>query len=186
MQAADARRPILYPAARINVSPQGPILSPSEPPSIEIRRAGISDVPDLVRLIHAGFAEQRNLDPPSSADRENVADLTARLAEGTADLAVAGATRIGCVVGQRHPDCLYIGRLAVLPAWRRQGVAQALLRAIEAHARETGETLLELNVRLVLDGNIRLFEAAGFRITEQRSHPGFAVPTYHVMQKRLD
>ncbi|MBV5324275.1 MAG: hypothetical protein J0626_02840 [Rhodospirillaceae bacterium] len=59
-------------------------------------------------------------------------------------------------------------------------------RGIEAHARETGETLLELNVRLVLLGNIRLFEAAGFRITEQRSHPGFAVPTYHVMQKRLD
>ena len=73
----------------------------------------------------------------------------------------------------------------LIPAWRRQGVAQALLRVIEAHARETGESLLELNVRLVLDGNIRLFEAAGFRITEQRSHPGFAVPTYHVMQKRL-
>jgi ribosomal protein S18 acetylase RimI-like enzyme len=161
-------------------------LSSSEPSSFQIRRAGISDVPDLVRVIHAGFAEQRSLVPPSSADRENVAGLTARLAEGAAFLAVAGGTRVGCVVGQRHPDCLYIGRLAVLPTWRRQGVAQALLRAIEDHARETGETLLELNVRLVLDGNIRLFEGLGFRIVAQGTHAGFAMPTYHVMQKRLD
>ena len=153
---------------------------------MQIRRAGISDVPDLVRLIHAGFAEQRSLVPPSSADQENVAELSARLAHGAAFLAVAGGTRVGCIVGQRHPDCLYIGRLAVLPTWRRQGVAQALLRAIEDHGRETGETLLELNVRLVLVGNIRLFEGAGFRIVEQRSHTGFTVPTFHVMQKRLD
>nr|WP_298687695.1 GNAT family N-acetyltransferase [uncultured Dongia sp.] len=158
----------------------------SKHPTFQIRRAGISDVPDLVRLIHACFAEQRSLVPPSSADRENVGDLSARLAHGAAFLVVVGGTRVGCVVGQRHPDCLYIGRLAVLPTWRRQGVAQMLLRAMEDHARETGETLLELNVRLVLDGNIRLFEGAGFQIVAQRSHPGFAMPTFHVMQKRLD
>ena len=151
----------------------------------QILPAEAGDLPDIISLIHAAFAEHRLLVPPSSADKETEVGLRAVLGHGTVFKAVA-AGLIGCVVAERRPGRLYLGRLAVAPAWRRRGVAQGLLAAVEGFARGAGVTLLELNVRLVLRGNIRLFEGAGFRIVGQRCHPGFTVPTYHVMHKRLE
>ena len=99
--------------------------------------------------------------------------------------AIAGDRLVGCVVAEDRRAEFYVGRLAVRPDCRRQGIANRLLAAVEAHARGSGARRLTLNVRLVLSGNIRLFEGAGYRIIGQGSHPGFAVPTYHIMQKDL-
>lgn len=160
-------------------------MSSTQQDRFHILPADAADVPGIVSLIHAVFAEHRDLVPPSSADKETETGLRAILGSGAIFKAITPGL-IGCVVAERRPGCLYLGRLAVALAWRRRGVAQDLLAAVERFARGAGVKLLELNVRLVLDGNIRLFERAGFRIVEQRSHPGFAVPTYHVMRKRLD
>jgi predicted GNAT family N-acyltransferase len=48
--------------------------------------------------------------------------------------------------GRLLPDA-HIGRMAVLPRWRRQGVASAMLRELLAVARERGDDVVRLNAQ---------------------------------------
>jgi GNAT superfamily N-acetyltransferase len=81
---------------------------------------------------------------------------------------------------------LYIGRLAVLPDWRRRGLARALLARAEAEARARKLPRLHLGTRLALTNNRRLFAAAGFLETREHAHEGYDRPTWVQMEKRLD
>jgi GNAT superfamily N-acetyltransferase len=151
-----------------------------------IDRAEPADCPALADLIHRAFEPYRGvLVPDSGAHAETAATLAAALVKGAAFRAFRDETLIGCIFAERRPDRVYLGRLAVDPARRGQGVGWALLAAVEGYAREVGAPRLELGVRLVLADNIRLFQRAGYVITGQASHPGFDVPTYHVMEKEL-
>ncbi|MBI2256876.1 MAG: GNAT family N-acetyltransferase [Proteobacteria bacterium] len=153
--------------------------------SCRFERAGPADLVGLVDLIHLCFAELAVLTPPSGAAGETAASLGTILETGALIKALTGSELAGCIAAERRGREVYVGRLSVRPDRRRQGIAQGLLAAAEAFAREVGAEALTLNVRLVLTGNIRLFEGAGYRITAQGSHPGFTVPTYHIMQKFL-
>ena len=82
-------------------------------------------------------------------------------------------------------DGLYLGRLAVAPAWRGRGIARALVAAAEMAARRTGLPRVHLSTRLVLLDNRRLFAACGFVETTRDAHPGYAEPTFVNMEKRL-
>jgi len=48
--------------------------------------------------------------------------------------------------GRLLPDA-HIGRMAVLPRWRRHGVASAMLRELLAVARERGDDVVRLNAQ---------------------------------------
>lgn len=52
-----------------------------------------------------------------------------------------------------------IGRMAVLPQWRRRGLGKALLAAAMAQARTRGQTDLSLHAQLAVRG---FYEQAGF------------------------
>ena len=80
---------------------------------------------------------------------------------------------------------LYVGRVSVAPAWRGQGIARALLTAAEAEARRRSLLRMTLRVRLALDDNQRLFAGFDFTPASTGCHPGFATPTFLVMEKRL-
>ena len=58
---------------------------------------------------------------------------------------------------------LYITEVAVAPRLRRRGVALALLRAAEGHAREGGVQALYLHVEANNAAALRLYRRAGFR-----------------------
>lgn len=65
----------------------------------------------------------------------------------------------------------YVDALAVDPAWRRRGVARALLGAAEGEAVRTGATGVSLDTGV---GNVAaraLYEAHGFRAGEERHAP---------------
>jgi predicted GNAT family N-acyltransferase len=64
---------------------------------------------------------------------------------------------IGCVrlLGDR------VGRLAVLPEYRRQGVGGALMRRVIRAAREAGQGSLELHAQVQV---LALYEALGFEV----------------------
>lgn len=156
------------------------------PEGLVIARASSVDCAALAALIHLAFAAYRGkLVPGSGAHAETAESLAAALEKGTAYRALSGGHLMGCVFTERRADRLYFGRLAVAPEARGRGIGSALLAAVEAEARALGLPRLELGVRLVLHDNIRLFQRAGFVITRQESHAGFAVPTYHVMEKVL-
>jgi ribosomal protein S18 acetylase RimI-like enzyme len=80
---------------------------------------------------------------------------------------------------------LYLSRLAVAPAFRRCGIAKALVMAAEHAARSAGLPVLRLSTRLPLLDNRRLFAACGFVETTREAHPGYAEPTFVNMEKKL-
>jgi predicted GNAT family N-acyltransferase len=73
-------------------------------------------------------------------------------------LALQDEIAIGCA---RLLPNGYIGRMAVLPLWRRQGVARALLQACETRARESGIETIQLSAQVHA---IPFYEKAGYRI----------------------
>lgn len=54
-----------------------------------------------------------------------------------------------------------IGRMAVLPSWRRRGVGSALLQAAIAACRQRGEEQVTLSAQVAA---IPFYEKAGFRV----------------------
>ena len=148
-------------------------------------------VPDdavaVAALIRDAFAAQAmRTDPLPSALRVTAAEVAAHLARGGGGAVVeVDGVLAGSVLWEATGGGLYLSRVAVAPAFRRRGIARALLGAAEHAAYCSGLALLHLSTRLVLGDNRRLFASCGFVETEQRAHPGYAEPTSVTMVKRL-
>jgi ribosomal-protein-alanine N-acetyltransferase len=72
-------------------------------------------------------------------------------------------------------DEIHINNIAVLPEWRRGGVASALLERVLADGAAKGAHRATLEVRRSNEPALRLYERFGFRVTAVRrayySHP---------------
>jgi ribosomal protein S18 acetylase RimI-like enzyme len=154
---------------------------------LTFRELEAADSEVAAALIRACFAEQgAPTDPPSSALGETAAIVAEKLAAGGGIGAFSGEAPVALVLLAPDDGALYLGRLAVARQWRGRGLAQRLMTLAEAEARRLGFTTTRLRVRLELPANRRLFEGCGYRETARRAHPGYALPTFAVMEKRLD
>ena len=154
--------------------------------TIEMRLLSPIDAPAAADLIRAAFADQgRATDPPSSALRETAEIVAEKLGNGGGAALANNAALIGVVLWTPQEDALYVGRLAVAPSWRGRGLAGRLLQAAEAEARRQGYARVRLHARIELPANRRLFARHGFAVVEFRAHPGYAGPTFAVMEKDL-
>jgi len=154
-------------------------------PEFAVRLAdGMTPIDELHRLVLAAFGELA-IDPPSSVLHETAADFARRLAVETTFVAHAADVLIGSVFCARKNDALYVGRLAVHSAWRRRGVASALLDAAKQEARRIGAARVTLSARISLHGNVSLFRRHGFVITAEQCHPGYTSPTFYDMALAL-
>ena len=61
------------------------------------------------------------------------------------------------------PGELHINNVAVIPAWRRQGLGRQLLRAVLASAEAEGAARATLEVRQSNVAALRLYEGLGFK-----------------------
>lgn len=153
--------------------------------TFEVRRCA-----DVVRAgeLH-GFTQAvfgaLDIDPPSSVLKETEADFVARLQDETAFIIETDGQLIGSVFCAPKGDALYIGRLAVAPAWRRRGVASALVEAAKAEARRLHLARITLGARIALPGNVALFRRHGFTVVAETCHAGFTSPTSYDMELRL-
>jgi ribosomal protein S18 acetylase RimI-like enzyme len=151
-----------------------------------LREATGADAPAIVAVVHAAFAEYRDkLDPPSSAHNETVETIRAKLAAGRALLAAAAGAPVGCVFYEPEEDHVYLYRLAVVPAYRRRGLGQALIARVEGRARELRLPRIRLGVRSALARQQAYYQRLGYRPVEARAHPGYAEPTYLILEKTL-
>jgi predicted N-acetyltransferase YhbS len=153
---------------------------------LRLRALRAEDAAAAAEVIREAFAAQSvATDPPSSALRETATSVAAHLEKGGGAAFEADARLVGLVLWAERDGGLYLGRLAVLPAWRGRGAARALIGAGETEARRRALLRLHVRVRIALDENRRLFAACGFVATKQGAHPGYAEPTYVAMEKAL-
>lgn len=141
---------------------------------------------DLLGLILRSFAPMDGvIDPPSSAHRLTSVSLAAKARDETAFLAMAGDKLAGCVFLADRGDHLYLGKLAIDPAYQSRGIGRRLVETAEDHARRLGRTAIELQARVELTGNHVVFARLGFRETARTAHPGYQRPTTITMRKEL-
>lgn len=140
--------------------------------SVSVRLATPEDAELMHDVTQRAFAEYLGvLRVPSSAHAETVADVRrALVACGGALAWVAGAC-VGSARFALEPEVLYVGRVAVLPEFRRRGIASRLMRFIEAHAPSLGRDAVSLKARGALPSNVELYRSLGYEVLIDRPHP---------------
>lgn len=144
----------------------------SDPASVRVVQTGFEAASVVLRIMRLSFEEYRGkLYPESGALRENLEDVRAGILSGGAFLAFVGDEIAGSARFRLHPGHVYGERIGVLPAYRGQGIAAALTRAIEtiAAAREVGQ--VQVQVRASIPSNLRLYEKLGYRVLESKPYP---------------
>lgn len=115
----------------------------------------------------------------ADADDDDLRNLAASYLSrgGTFDLAVDAAGQVvGCcgvypLNGRRDSPACELRKMALLPAWRGQGLGRRLLERAVAFARGRGYERIELDTASSLKEAIALYRSTGFRPL-QRPHAG--------------
>ncbi len=142
-----------------------------------------ADVHQLLRKAFA-FMEER-IDPPSSLNRLTATDLAEKAKIETCLLAHDDNDLRGCVFCKPDGDDLYIGKLAVDPAYHGKGIGRVLIEEAAAEARAFGQTALLLQTRVELSENHEAFARLGFEKIAETAHPGYERPTSITMRRAL-
>jgi ribosomal protein S18 acetylase RimI-like enzyme len=137
---------------------------------IEIRPATPGDAEALHSIVQSSFAEYSLLAVLPSALSETLQEVEAAIQEGNVFLAFTDEHAVGTVRYQLEGDHLYVGRLAVLPEYRRHGVGAALMQHLEALAPMLGKTRMRLGTRQSMPVNLAFYERLGYRIVSREQH----------------
>ncbi|WP_426446846.1 GNAT family N-acetyltransferase [Paenibacillus sp. S-38] len=155
---------------------------------MEIRTAGREEIGLVFDIMQMAFREYAGvLQPPSGALGEKPEDLLPFFeGGGGAVLAWEAGQPVGSARYKRDADrdALYIGRVAVLPGYRRRGIGDALLKHLEELARGLGYSRTTLGVRLSIPGNVSYYERAGYRPLEKHDYP-CGRDSWYLMGKEL-
>lgn len=143
-----------------------------------------AELPQILCLIHRSFAAMEGrINPPSSVHQLTAATLAEQCQQG--EVWCLGDPPQACVFLTPHSDCLYLGKLATETHCRGQGLARRLIDLACLRARALGYNALELQVRIELIENQRIFSRLGFVKTAETAHAGFNHPTSVTMRRSL-
>lgn len=140
----------------------------------------------ILTLIQNSFAYMHDVvDPPSSMHRLTTEGLIAHARDvGEVWVFDEDGPR-ACMVLTPKADALYLGKVAIAPAYRRRGLARMLVDKAGERALALGYSALELQVRIELIDNHRAFAAMGFVKTGETAHEGYDRSTSITMRKSL-
>lgn len=154
---------------------------------LRIQLAAETDTETIAEILHDAFREyDGTLNPPSGVHRESAESVRAKMETGQWLLAKYGDRAAGCVWCEPCDGYLYLGRLAVTPPMRGQGIGSALMNAVETRARVLGFSRVRLGVRVVLTDMRAAYERRGYMFVEAHTHEGFSEPTYVILEKALE
>jgi ribosomal protein S18 acetylase RimI-like enzyme len=140
--------------------------------TVSVRLAEIDEAPVVREIMLLAYKEYEDTLPVTSgAHTETVEDVVADMEKGGAVLASEDGRFVGSARFRPEDTHLYVGRLAVLPSHRRRGVATAIMRFIEDHARTIGRDAIRLGVRDSLPSNVGLYKALGYEVASIGEHP---------------
>jgi GNAT superfamily N-acetyltransferase len=144
--------------------------------SVTLRFATPDDAAVVRETALLAFAEFKGvIDPPPGILFETEEDVRRALETEGGVVAIDGEAVVGSARFEERPGYLYIGRLAVPPAFRGRGIGAALMAFIEEHARSRGMAECHVSVRESLPGNVAMFEHWGYVPASRDPHP--RVPT---------
>jgi ribosomal protein S18 acetylase RimI-like enzyme len=139
--------------------PEG-FVADGAPPGIVIRPRTEADDPDIVAVMADAFD-----DPWDYEDARQEIAMSAVYDPSLWLVALDGDEAVGALFGYMTNGRGQISALAVRGAWRRRGIAQALLRAAFVRFRERGVHDVRLNVdRGNVFGATHLYERAGMHL----------------------
>ncbi|MEX2629312.1 MAG: GNAT family N-acetyltransferase [Tistlia sp.] len=166
-------------------------LAAPAPWRVEAGPADFRDWPALLALIRRSFAGQEGrIDPPSSVRALDVASLAEKAAhERLLLVRDAGGAPLACAflrLGAAAPGApAYLGKIAVEPALQGRGLGRALVAEALRLATAAGCRALELQTRIELTDNHRVFAALGFQRGADTAYPGYARPTSLTFRRDL-
>ena len=138
----------------------------------------------VLSLIRSAFAYMEGrIDPPSSMHRLTLAALSDGARQGEVWAVEDGGRAVACMMLTPRPPVLYLGKLAVAPSHRGQGLARDLALLAERRAAARGLAAVELQSRVELTENHTVFAALGFAVAGETAHPGFDRPTSLTFRK---
>lgn len=141
-------------------------------------------IPKILELLQDAFAYMEDqIDPPSSMNQLTVGAIAAHCNIG--EVWVCGDEPRACVFLRNDGDRLYLGKLAVSTAERGRGLARQLIELSESRALRQGILELEVEVRIELSQNHKVFEKLGFVKVGEDAHDGYERPTFVIMRKHL-
>lgn len=165
------------------------ITEPSdEPETAEEERSEPDMMPVITAMSPEDIPEAASLEIKCFSDPWSEKALAESLADPCAVMlaALLDGVLCGYCCIMLAGDGGYIPRVAVRPAYRRRGVATALMLAAEEAAREQGSELVTLEVRESNLAAISLYTSLGYRSVGRR--PGFytaPIEAAIVMQREL-
>jgi N-acetylglutamate synthase-like GNAT family acetyltransferase len=156
------------------------------PSGVRIRQAKKEDAVAIESVLRQSFAEYVALYTPEgyAATTPERDEIAARMEEGPAWIACDGEQIVGTVSVLLKPSGTYIRSMAVTPSARGFGIAKRLLSKIEQFAKTQASTRLFLSTTPFLNHAIRLYEASGFRRTNEGPHNLFGTPLF-TMEKSI-
>ncbi len=150
-----------------------------------IRPAAPEDAATITALVHAAWRD--DIDPRSSGHRLTVDGARENLRAGGGFLAEQAGEAVGCFCYWDERPTLTLMKLAVRPDARSQGIAAALVRAVEAYGTQQGFERVLLAVSLYNLSVIPFYERLGYRLddTATYGHASASSPAPKVMTKAL-
>lgn len=136
----------------------------SPDPPLAVRSYSPADRAQLEALWATVFPD----DPPWNAPARVIEDKL-RVQPELLLVAISGAVLVGAVIAGFDGVRGWIYHLAVLPEWRRRGIATSLVRSAESALAALGCSKVNLQVRATNAEVIGFYQSLGFLIEERVS-----------------
>lgn len=164
-------------------------MRPDKPPTLKIQvtACGAEAAEKVHRVTQLAFAEYGRLTPPSGALKETVEIVRRDLEQKGGALARrAGRGRVvGALRLVSESDHLYVRRVAVDPAFQRQGVGRALMGWAREEAGRRGRREIRVSVRGELPGNRAFYERLGYQVIGEHPFPNAPHMVWQEMRLNL-
>jgi putative acetyltransferase len=151
----------------------------------QVRRATVDDAKSVASVLRQAFAEYEPLytEQGYAATTPGAGEIAARMGQGPVWVAVYREQIVGTGSVVSKLEGIYIRGMAVIPSARGLGIGRRLLDEIQRFAIAQGCTRLFLSTTPFLNTAIRLYEAFGFRRTND-GHDLFGTPLF-TMEKTV-
>jgi tRNA threonylcarbamoyladenosine biosynthesis protein TsaE len=147
----------------------------SRPPALnlQVTECGSEAAEEVHHVTQLAFAEYGRLTPPSGAMKETVDTVHRDLEQsGGAVARLAGRGRVvGALRLVSESSYLLVRRVAVDPAFQRQGVGNALMAWAREEAGRRGHREIRVSVRGELPGNRAFYERLGYQVIGEHPFP---------------